>query len=140
MRAAHLTAYFYLNKLNLNCNDDRLDKVALRTTCIINVKLKIIKIRTGCVQDIYFYYSANLTGLHKTFDWAHRPRVGHSCSKIYSHFYLISLLYSANNSFSFKVTISHLRITTKFQSTVFIQYKTPFQEGLFSIILHVWCC
>jgi len=34
--------------LNTICNRDRCDKVALRTTCTKNVKLKIIKIRTGC--------------------------------------------------------------------------------------------
>jgi len=34
--------------------------VALRTTCIKNVKFKIIKIRTGCQYVGYFYYSENL--------------------------------------------------------------------------------
>jgi len=33
---------------NPSCNGNRRDKVALRTTCIKNVKFKIIKIRTGC--------------------------------------------------------------------------------------------
>ena len=47
-------AYFKLSKVNLvqanvlkmfecNCNGNRRDKVALRTTCIKNVKSKIIK-------------------------------------------------------------------------------------------------
>ena len=48
--------------------------MALRTTCIKNVKLKIIKIRTG-YQNVCFYYSENL-------NWAAcGPLVGHSCSK-----------------------------------------------------------
>jgi len=54
--------YFDLSKLNLahanvripNCNDNRRNKVALRTTCIKNVKFKIIKIRTGCEYLGYF--------------------------------------------------------------------------------------
>jgi len=52
-------AYFDLSKLSLakanvlkasnpNCHGKRRNKVALRTTCIKNVKFKIIKIRTGC--------------------------------------------------------------------------------------------
>jgi len=50
-------------------------KVALRTTCIKNVKFKTIKIRSGCQYVGYFYW----TGLHKTFDWATcGPQVGHS--------------------------------------------------------------
>ena len=69
MRAAHLTDLFYLWKLNLayevmhwkrsnpNCNGDRRDKMALSTTCIKNVKFKIIKIRTGCQYIGYFHYS-----------------------------------------------------------------------------------
>jgi len=54
----------------------RRDKVALRTTCIKNVKFKI-KIRTGCQYVGYLYYSGNklsctnpLTG----------PQVGNSWS------------------------------------------------------------
>jgi len=43
-----------------NCNGNRRDKVALRTTCIKNVKFKIIEIRTGCEYVGYFYYSVNL--------------------------------------------------------------------------------
>jgi len=36
------------------------DKVALRTTCIKNVKFRIVKIRTGWQHTGYFYYSENL--------------------------------------------------------------------------------
>ena len=43
-----------------NCNGSRHDKVALKTTCIKNVKFKIIKIRTGCQYVGYFYNSENL--------------------------------------------------------------------------------
>jgi len=43
LRAAHRMAYFDLNP---NWNGNRRDKVALRTTCIKNVKFKIIKTRT----------------------------------------------------------------------------------------------
>jgi len=66
MRAAHWMAYFDLIKLiklihwmrsNHNCNGNRRDKMALRTTCITNVKLKIITIRTACQYVKYFYYS-----------------------------------------------------------------------------------
>ena len=53
--------------------------MALRTTCIKNVKFKFIKIRTGCQYVGYVYYIENLTGPHKTFDWATcGSRVGHS--------------------------------------------------------------
>jgi len=45
---------------NPNCNGNRRDKVALKTTCIKNVKFKLIKIRTGCHYIGYFYYSENL--------------------------------------------------------------------------------
>jgi len=38
----------------------RCDKVALRTTCIKNVKFNIIKIWTGYQYVGYFYYSENL--------------------------------------------------------------------------------
>jgi len=34
--------------------------MALRTTCIENVKLKIVKIRTSCQYVGCFYYSENL--------------------------------------------------------------------------------
>jgi len=39
-----------------NCNGNRHDKVALRTTCIKNIKFKIIKTKTGCqyVQEDTF--------------------------------------------------------------------------------------
>jgi len=39
---------------------NRRDKGALTTTCIKNVKFKIIKIRTGCQYVRYFYYSEHL--------------------------------------------------------------------------------
>jgi len=67
-------AYFDLSKLNLvfkpmylkrsnsNCNGIRCDKVALGTTCIKNVKFKIIKIRSGCEYVEYLYYNENLMG------------------------------------------------------------------------------
>jgi len=46
-------------------------KVALRTTCINNVKFKIIKIRTDCEDVRYFYHSENL-------NWAAKKlRLGH---------------------------------------------------------------
>jgi len=39
---------------NLNCNGNRCDKVALRTTCSKNVKFKIIKTRLSCrLQDTF---------------------------------------------------------------------------------------
>jgi len=44
--------------------------MALRTTCIKNVKFKIIKIRTGCEYVRYFYHSENLNWAAKKFDWA----------------------------------------------------------------------
>jgi len=45
--------------------------VALRTTCIKNIRFKIIKVRTCCHVD-YLYYGVTL-------NWAARgPRVGHS--------------------------------------------------------------
>ena len=54
---------------NPNCNGKRRDKVALKTTCVQNVKLKIIKMKTGCqyayIYVGYFYYRTKLsTGLH----------------------------------------------------------------------------
>jgi len=49
--------------------------VALRTTGIKKVKFKVIKIRTGCENVGYFYYSENL-------NWAAcGPRLGHSCTR-----------------------------------------------------------
>jgi len=50
----------YWKRSNPNSNGNRRAKVALRTTCIKNVKFKIIKIRTGCQYVGYFYYSENL--------------------------------------------------------------------------------
>jgi len=60
--------------LNSNCIGNRRDKVALRTTCIKNVKVKIFKIRTSCQYVQYFYRGENL-------NWAAcGPRVGDSCT------------------------------------------------------------
>jgi len=42
-----------------NCNGNKRDKVALRTTCIKNVKFKTMKARTGCQYAGCFYYSQN---------------------------------------------------------------------------------
>ena len=50
----------YWKRSNPICNGNRRDKVTLRTTCIKNVKIKIIKIRTGFQYVGYFYYSENL--------------------------------------------------------------------------------
>jgi len=36
------------------------DKVSLKTTCIKNVQLKIVKIRTGCQYKGYLNYCENL--------------------------------------------------------------------------------
>ena len=44
----------------------RRDKVAVKTTCIKYIKLKIIKIRTGCLYIGYLYYSKNLLGRTKS--------------------------------------------------------------------------
>jgi len=59
-------AYFDLSKLNLayahlnpNYSGNRSDKVALRITCIKNVKFKILKIRTGCQYVGYLHYNEN---------------------------------------------------------------------------------
>jgi len=60
---------------NPNCNGNRRDKVALRTTCNRNVKFKIIKIRTGCQYVRCFYFGENP-------NWAAcGPRVGHSWAR-----------------------------------------------------------
>jgi len=45
----------YSKSLNPNCSGNRHDKMALRTTCIKNVKFKIIKIRTGCQYVGYLH-------------------------------------------------------------------------------------
>jgi len=78
--------YFELRELNLakanvlkafecNRNGNRRDKVALRTTSIKNVKLKIIKTRTGC-QYIGYFYSVNLNWV------ACGPGFGHNCVRL----------------------------------------------------------
>jgi len=81
MRTAHWTAHFEFGKLNLakpnalkvfecNCDDNRRDKLALRTTSIKNVTFKIIKTRTSFPYLGYFYYSVNL-------NWtAQNPQLG----------------------------------------------------------------
>jgi len=54
----------YWKRSNSNGNGKRRDKVALRTTCIQNVKFKIIKMKTGCQYTYiyvgYFYYTKDL--------------------------------------------------------------------------------
>ena len=54
----------YWKRWNPNCSGKRRDKVALKTTCVQNVKFMIIKIKTGYLYiDIYvgyFYYSQDL--------------------------------------------------------------------------------
>jgi len=62
----------------------RRDKVALRTTCIRNVKFKIFKTRTGCQCVRYLYYCKNINWAAKKIDWAActpGPRVGHNFLK-----------------------------------------------------------
>ena len=72
----------YRRRSNPNCNGNRRDKVALRTTGIKKVKFKIIKIRTGCENVGYFYHSENLNWAAQNFRLGcMRPAVGHSCSK-----------------------------------------------------------
>jgi len=50
----------YFKRLNLKCNGNRRDKVASTTTCINNVKFKIIKITTCQKKGSFIYYSENL--------------------------------------------------------------------------------
>jgi len=50
----------------------RCDKVALKTTCIKNVKFKIIKTRIGCQYVGYLYYSENL-------NWAAQKNLNQVC-------------------------------------------------------------
>jgi len=50
----------YWKRSNPNCNGNRRNKVALRTICFINVKFKIIKIRTGCQIVGCFSFSGRL--------------------------------------------------------------------------------
>ena len=45
---------------NPNCNGNRRDKVALKTTRVKNVKFNIVKRSTGCQYAGYFYESKNL--------------------------------------------------------------------------------
>jgi len=55
---------------NPNSKGNRRDKVALKTTCIKNVKFKFIKMGTGCQDVGHFYYSENLIWAAQIFDWA----------------------------------------------------------------------
>ena len=50
----------YWKRSKPNCNGNRHDKMALKTTCIKNVKFKIVKMRTSCQNIGYFYHSENL--------------------------------------------------------------------------------
>jgi len=50
----------YWRRSNPNCNGNIRDKVTLKTTCIKNVELKIVKIKTGCQYKGYFNYCENL--------------------------------------------------------------------------------
>jgi len=69
----------YRKRPNPNCHGKRRNKVALWTTCIKNIKFKIIKIRTGCEYVRYFYHSENLNWTAKNVDWATCwLQVGHS--------------------------------------------------------------
>jgi len=51
----------------------RRDKVTLGTTCIKNMKFKIIEIRTNCQYGRYFYHNENLMGHAKP---SNGPHVG----------------------------------------------------------------
>jgi len=58
---------------------DMIDKVALRTTYIKNVKFKIIKARTGCQYVLfvgYFYYSENLNWVAQNLRQGHGLNIG----------------------------------------------------------------
>jgi len=90
-------AYFDLSKLNL-AYGNRCDKVALSTTCIKNIKFKIIKIRTGCHVG-YFYYSKNLNWSAQNPQlgslWP-RAQIGHSWSEETNIWIYCSCLYKLN--------------------------------------------
>jgi len=75
----------------------RRDKVALRTTCNRNVKIKIIKIRTGC-QHVKGTSTAAKTwnGPCKTFDWAgsgQRAAIGQSCFRMWMLYLIESRIF-----------------------------------------------
>jgi len=81
----------YWKRSNPNCNGNVRDKVALKTTCIKNIKFKIIKISTGCQYIGYFSYSENL-------NWATcGPRVGHCCLKSWLQAWWLCIAFSANS-------------------------------------------
>jgi len=78
-------AYFDLSKLNLAYTNVmkafeskmqwcRRDKVALRSTCIKNVKFKIIRKDRLSILRILLLQRKPLTGPHETFDWAASAR------------------------------------------------------------------
>jgi len=59
-----------LKRSNPNCNGNRHDNVALKTTYIKNVKFKIIKMKTSYQHIRYFSYSENhRLGLMRAADW-----------------------------------------------------------------------
>jgi len=60
----------YWKRPNPNYHGKQRNKVALKTTCIKNVKFKIIKIRTGCEYVRCFYHSENISWAEKNFDCA----------------------------------------------------------------------
>jgi len=57
----------YWKRSNPNCSGNRRDEVELKTTGIKKVKIKIIKIRTGCENVRYFYYGENLNWVAQNF-------------------------------------------------------------------------
>jgi len=78
-----------------NCNGNRRDKVALRTTCIKNVKSKIIKLRTGC-QYVRYFATAKFK-LDRTKPTT-GPRVGHSWAKQTTIYYFAKILFLEHHS------------------------------------------
>jgi len=57
--------------LNHNCNGNRRDTKALKTTCNKNVKFKVIKTKTSCQYVGHFCYSKKpKQGRAKTLGWA----------------------------------------------------------------------
>jgi len=65
----------YCKRSNPHCNGNKRDKVAL-TTCIKNVKFKIIKISTGCQNIGYLYYSENLNWAAQNLQLGHMRPAG----------------------------------------------------------------
>jgi len=56
--------------------------VALRTTCIKNVKFKIINIKTDWQYVRYFYTTVQRRPKLGRIKPSTGPRVGHSCSRV----------------------------------------------------------